>query len=68
MNTKLMRTMLIALVSLVVLGSLLGILYVLDVITLADLKEHGVKIASVILIIAGASGTISALLSANNKS
>ena len=67
LTSKFMRTIIAMLVFFVSTVALLGILYVVDVLTIADFKDYAMKVGVIALIISLASFVISTALAFNRK-
>lgn len=67
LTSKFMRTIIAMLVFFVSTVALLGILYVVDVLTLADFKDYAMKVGVIALIISLTSFVISTALALNRK-
>lgn len=65
MQTKIVRTALIAVVTIVIALAVLGVMYVFESITGAEFKDYATKVSAAIGILALASIAVSAALSAN---
>lgn len=68
MNKKLIQTSVVVGVLFVVLTAVLGLMYIFDIITLADLKDNVTKAGAAVLVLALAAFAVSVILSMNNKS
>lgn len=67
LTSKFMRTIIVILVFFVSTVALLGILYVVDILTLADFKDYAMKVGVIALIISLTSFVISTALALNRK-